>query len=59
MTKQALIQALNEMPENISVDELMEKAVLLEKVEKGIAQSDLNNTVSHEDARQRLSKWLR
>ncbi len=59
MTKQALIQALNEMPENISVDELMEKAVLLEKVEKGITQSDLNNTVSHEDARQRLSKWLR
>ena len=59
MTKQALIQALNEMPENISVDELMEKAVLLEKVEKGIVQSDLNNTVSHEDARQHLSKWLR
>lgn len=59
MTKQTLIEALNDMPECFSVDELMEKAVLIEKIEKGISQSDNNATFSTEEARQRLSKWLK
>ncbi len=59
MTKQALLEALTDMPENISVDELMEKAVLIEKIEKGLEQSNSGAVFSTEEAKQRLSKWLK
>lgn len=39
-------------------DDAIEKLYLLYKVNRGISQADAGLTVSHEEARERLKKWL-
>jgi hypothetical protein len=39
-------------------DDAIEKLYLLYKVNRGIRQADAGLTVSHEEARERLKKWL-
>jgi len=46
------------LPENASIEDAMERLFLLHKIEKGIEQADARLTVSHDEARRRLRKWL-
>jgi len=41
-----------------SLDDAFEKLHLLYKIHRGIEQADAGQTVSHEEARERLAKWL-
>ncbi|NJL28665.1 MAG: type II toxin-antitoxin system ParD family antitoxin [Thermoanaerobaculia bacterium] len=41
-----------------SLDAALEKFHLLYKIHRGIEQADAGQTVSHEEARERLQKWL-
>lgn len=41
-----------------SLDKALEKFHLLYKIHRGIEQADAGQTVSHEEARERLQKWL-
>lgn len=38
--------------------EELEKLYLLYKIRRGIQQAEAGQTVSHEEARERLKKWL-
>ena len=58
LTKEKIIQTVNELPENFSVEELFERVVLLQKIERGIEQSKKGDVVSTEEAKKRLSKWV-
>jgi len=49
---------IHDLPEKTSIEEAMEKLYILYKIEKGIQQADAGNTVSHEEAKKRLNKWL-
>ena len=49
---------IRNLPENASIEDAIERLFLLYKIEKGIEQADADLTVSHEEARQRLRKWL-
>ena len=49
---------IRDLPEDASIEDAMEKLFFLYKVEKGIEQADTGLTVSHEEAKQRLRKWL-
>ena len=46
------------LPENTSVEEVMEKLYLFSKIEKGIQQGDEGNVLSHMEVKERLNKWL-
>jgi len=48
-----------DFPDDASVDETADRLFLLQKIERGIAQADIGQTVSHEEALRRLSRWLR
>lgn len=39
-------------------EHLMEQLIFVEKVKKGLAQSKNNETISMEEAKKRLYKWL-
>ena len=45
MKKEKIIQAVNEMGKNINLDDFLEKLILIDKVEKGLAQIDTNQVV--------------
>ena len=59
VTKEQMLKAIQDLPEGASVDEAVDRLYLLEKIERGIAQADAGQTVSHEEALRRLSRWLK
>jgi predicted transcriptional regulator len=58
-TKEKMIQTVKELPEDASVEDAMERLLLLAKVERGLAQGDCGETVSHQDVKDRMAKWLK
>ncbi len=55
--KEAMLEAIQELPADATVADAMERLYLLDKIEGGIAQADAGQKVSHEEAC-RLARWL-
>ena len=58
-TKQTILSVVGSMPENISVEAVIERLYLLMKIEKGCQQADAGETLSHVEAMERIEKWLK
>ena len=59
MNKQVAIDSLKDMPQDFDLDELIERLVVLEKIEKGKKDVKNSQTVTHEEAKSKLNKWLK
>lgn len=59
ISKTQLIQTIEDMPEEFSLDDFFDRILLLQKIELGIHQSDNNETFSTEEAKDQLKKWLK
>ena len=59
MTKALIQTTLDEMPEEFSLDDLVERLILLQSFEQGRRQYAEGKTLTHEEAGKRLEKWLR
>jgi len=58
-TKEKLIKAVEDLPDDASIEDAMERLLFLAKVEKGLEQADKGQTVSHNDIKEKMSKWLK
>jgi predicted transcriptional regulator len=58
MRKQRVQSVLDAFPDDVNVDEFLEKVYLLQKIEAGERQIEAGETFSHEEAKKRLEKWL-
>jgi predicted transcriptional regulator len=58
-TKEQILKALNELPDDATVEDAMERLYVLYKIERGIAQADAGQTVTQVEARQRMARWLK
>ena len=59
MTKEIIREALDELPNEFTLDELMERLILLQSFEQGKQQYREGQTLTHEEVGQRLDKWLK
>jgi hypothetical protein len=59
LTKNEVIKTISNLPDSFSIDELIDSLVFMDKVERGLAQSKDNLVVTKQQAKQRLSKWLK
>ena len=59
IVKEQLVNAIKELPETATVEDAMERLFFIYKVEHGIEQADSGKTVSHEEAKKRMDKWLK
>ncbi|MBS9525476.1 hypothetical protein KI659_15780 [Litoribacter alkaliphilus] len=59
ISKESLMLALEGMPENFFIEELVDRLMLINKIEKGLKDSDAENTYTAEEAKAKLSKWLK
>lgn len=57
MKKQTILTAINALPEEIELDELIERLIFVAKVEEGLRQSDAGETVSHEEVKKLVKTW--
>jgi hypothetical protein len=46
------------MPDDVTIDDILDQIILVEKIEKGIEQSNKDQIVPDEELDQRLGKWL-
>jgi predicted transcriptional regulator len=58
-TKERVVQAIQELPEDASIEDAMERPLFLAKIERGLQQADAGETIPHEDVKARMAKWLR
>lgn len=45
------------MPDQFSIDELMDKLILLQKIETGLEQSKKDEVYTTKEAKEMLKKW--
>lgn len=58
ISKDAVLEALKDIPEDDPIPEALERLYVLLKLQKGIDEADAGNVISHEEAKKRFSKWL-
>ena len=57
LTKAQVLSSLQSMPDQFSIDELMDKLILLQKIESGLQQSKKGETYSTQEAKEMLKQW--
>lgn len=58
ITKEHLLQSIKDLPDTFSLDDLLDRVVILQKIEIGLAQSAMDKTINPEEAKEKLKKWL-
>jgi hypothetical protein len=59
ITKTQLINSLNKLPENLTVDQVIDHIIFVEKVQKGLDDVANGRVYTKEEARDKLKKWLK
>ncbi len=59
LTKSNVIKTITKFPEHFTVDELVDKMILLDKIEKGLQQADNNQVISDEELDKKIEEWLK
>ena len=58
-SKEKILKAVQELPSNTSIEDIMERLYLLYKIERGIEQADAGKKISQEEAKEQMKKWLK
>lgn len=59
LTKTKLHQAIDTLPENMTIDQAIEELILLDKIEQGINDVDKGNVYTTDEVKNKLKKWLK
>jgi hypothetical protein len=59
LTRENVIKAISQLPGQFSVDQAIDELILLEKIEKGLAQSEANDVIPDEELENQLPEWLK
>ena len=58
LTKSQVKRQMEKLPEEFSLDELVEQLIIIQKVERGLKDSDENKIISEEDLDKEIEKWF-
>ena len=58
MKRSTVIEIISKLPEEISIDEIIERLIVLEKIERGQQQVKDGNVNTEGEAKAKLAKWL-
>lgn len=59
LTKAKVKETIDKFPDVFSIDELIERLIFLDKIERGNAQSESGNIISEEKLEQEMKKWFK
>ncbi len=57
LTKTRLIETIEQFPDEFTLDELIDKAILIDKIERSTLQSDESNIISEKSLDE--AKWFK
>ena len=58
LTKDKIYKSLEDLPDKFSLDELLDKLILVQKIEIGLEQSDGGQIIPDDEFDSKLEKWL-
>ena len=58
-TKEKAVQAVQALPDDASIEDAMERLLLLAKVERGLQQANASDLIPHEKVKERMARWLK
>jgi predicted transcriptional regulator len=59
ITKDKAIEVIKSLPEEFSIEELMDRLILLNKVETGLRQAEQGETFTTDQAKKVMKEWSR
>jgi len=57
LTREKVINTIKDLPDSFTIDELIDRLILIEKVEQGLEQSEEGKVISHEEVKKIIEKW--
>jgi predicted transcriptional regulator len=60
LTKDKIIETIQAMPEKKfeDIDVLFERLIILEKIERGVADIEAGRTITHEELKKKMETWF-
>jgi len=58
-TKEKVMKAVRDLPDDASLEDVMERLLFLAKIEKGLQQADAGRTIPHDKIKKKMAKWLK
>ena len=59
ITKTQILKSLDKLPENLTIDQVVDHLIFIEKVQTGLNDSMNGRINTKEEAKQKLNKWLK
>ena len=59
LKKEDVLRIVDNLPSQFSLHDIIDELVLIDKINRGVEQSNNGEVLSTEEARQHLSKWLK
>ena len=57
MKRDKVLETVKELPQEFDLEDLIERLIFVEKVEKGLQQIKEGKTVPHEEVKEIIKKW--
>ena len=58
-TKEKLVHAVEDLSDDATIEDAMERLLFLAKIERGIQQADAGQTITNAKVKERMAKWLK
>lgn len=55
--KQKVLESIEKLPQDASLDDIIERIYFIHKIEVGLKQSRQNEVVDHDEVLRRIDKW--
>jgi len=59
ITKEKLKKSISDFPEEFSIEDLIERLILIEKIELGNKQSLNGEVISEDELEEEMTKWFK
>ena len=58
LSKKKIIESIQKLPEEVGLEEVIERIIMLDKIEKGLQQSKEGKTTPNDQLHKKLPEWL-
>ena len=58
-TKEKMVHAVEDLSDDATIEDAMERLLFLAKIERGIQQADTGPTITHAQVKEKMAKWLK
>jgi len=59
LSKKKLIEQIESFPDNFTIDELIDRLIFIEKIEKGIEQTKKNEIIAEKEIKKKVNQWFK